>query len=163
MKPVTVRHQGSLVCQHLPADKDREGKTGNPGEPEFHPRSVCANSNTSTYVFPLWQQPNWKHSCGEYITAHHCLPTDEKWRCKALTNRSRSYLPQASAKQRLRLSPGGLLLCLKGEQGYRELCQLRKQDLKIWFRNSQRGLINNKGIGQKQTCRWAQWCGIIYS
>ncbi|MEQ2199855.1 hypothetical protein XENOCAPTIV_014513, partial [Xenoophorus captivus] len=26
------RHQGSMVCQHLPADKDREGEILRPGE-----------------------------------------------------------------------------------------------------------------------------------
>ncbi len=72
-KPVTVRHQGSVVCQHLPADKDREGKILSPGEriaPSaecvFERESVCERIQSEYLcVFSQWQQPNRKHSCGE--------------------------------------------------------------------------------------------------
>lgn len=39
-KPVTGRHQGSVVCQHLPADKDREGRIVRPGE-YISPSTQC--------------------------------------------------------------------------------------------------------------------------
>lgn len=48
-KPVTVRHQGSAVCQHLPADKDRGRKSVGPQRPR-RARRVCWRNTASTYV-----------------------------------------------------------------------------------------------------------------
>lgn len=49
-EPVTVRQQGSVVCQHLPADKDREGRILSPGEHSaecvFEGESVCEETQS---------------------------------------------------------------------------------------------------------------------
>lgn len=110
-KPVTVRHQGSAVCQHLPADKDRGRKSVGPQRPR-RARRVSSRYTASTYVSAQWQQPNRKHSCGEYITGP---PLPPRWWKVTMDGSELIPPPWAPAKPRLLLQLRALLLRWKGE------------------------------------------------
>ncbi|KAI4831707.1 hypothetical protein KUCAC02_001236, partial [Chaenocephalus aceratus] len=51
-KPVTGRHQGSVVCQHLPADKDRAGRIVSPGE-HIAPSAECVFQRETSLLRPV--------------------------------------------------------------------------------------------------------------
>lgn len=176
-KPVTVRHQGSLVCQHLPADKDRAGKILGPGEhiaastPSVRD-TKCVWGDTERVLMCLFSVTAAKQKTlmrggrrHEYIRAPRrrrrrpsTRPSiDEKWRWKALTNRTGSRLPWARARLPLALRPVGSSAVFRKQRGAitssagLDVLETRK----IWDSVPRRPsrtprLINNEGIGQKK-------------
>lgn len=93
-KPVTIRHQGSVVCQHLPADKDREGKFSALERASHRPPSVCFREKecvkrfrASTYFpfffFPVTAAKQKTLMRGrkrhEYIRETRRLPANPIW------------------------------------------------------------------------------------
>lgn len=158
-KPVTVQHQGSVVCQHSAADKDREGRILSPGEhialsaERVFEREKCVRKDTErvlnvSFLSDSSQTEN-THAARKrrkYIRAPRRLPVDEKWRWIPAPLSSNWAASRASAR--------GPFALFRGEEGYHKPGWLRSvwdeklgQRFGIWFCDAHRERPTNKQRG----------------